>query len=850
MSGFNKFGGSQFVQYIFSGSAASAASAMEEAEEQFEEVFDWFEILLEEINAQLDLMNAKLENAVGIKDKESIISQLLSGNHYKLDELSEGLKLYTDYANKLLAKIPNQYKKMSEDGAVYITEFYGDANEEVVEAINNYREWAEKVQDLNQQLEETRKEISSLRVQTMDMINTEYDNEIGLITNVNDRIQDTMDFLEESGKRVSGTFYDEMIKNSTKQLDKLKEQRIKMQDELDEAVKSGDVKKFSEDWYEMVNAIYDVDASIIECETDIEEFQNAILDLHWDNFDKIIDAIDNISDEAEQLRDLIDDDDIADDVGNWTRDGIAALGLVAEEMEKAKYRAELYGKEIEQLNKDYAAGKYSTDEYNEKLKDLKDSQWDSIDAYESAKKAIIDLNKTRIEAVKDGIQKEIDAYEKLISKRKEDLNAQKDAHDFNKTVQDQQKEIDKIQRQIDAMEGDTSAAAIAKRKKLQEELYNAQQELAETYYDHDIETQQNALDKELEAYRQEKEDRMEELDNYLKNEEQVLADSLQLILGNADGISAFLKDIEENYGVSIYSSVVDPWNDGADALAKYLEMLKAIKGEQEDLQLEADKTASALLDTINKSASSTTSAEYVEPPKPEPTPTPTPTKPKWFDILMQMLRKKRSGGGSSRSSSSSSVGVGTTVTVKDSATNFAKDGGNGTKMQSWVPGSSFTVMETSGDKVLIGIPGASGGQYTGWVDKKDLVGYAKGTTGVKKSQLARIDEGDLEELVLHADGNGRLAFLSKGTSVIPADITENLMKLGSIDPTEMLKRSTPSIGAPHIINNTMELNINVGEIIHAEHIDKDSLPDIQNAIQKQLDNYMKQVNNGLKRYAR
>ena len=832
------FYGDYLSKYQSGLSGHGSLDKAEEAEEQFEEVFDWFEILLEEINAQLDLMNAKLENAVGIKDKEGILSQLLSGNHYKLEELSEGLKLYTDYANKLLAKIPNQYKKMSEDGAVYITEFYGDANEEVVEAINNYREWAEKVQDLNQQLEETRKEISSLRVQTMDMINTEYDNEIGLITNVNDRIQDTMDFLEESGKRVSGTFYDEMIKNSTKQLDKLKEQRIKMQDELDEAVKSGDVKKFSEDWYEMVNAIYDTDAAIIECETDIEGFQNSINDLHWDNFEKIIDAIDAISDEAEQLRDLIDDDDIADDVGNWTRDGIAALGLAAEEMEKAKYRAELYGKEIEQLNNDYAAGKYSTDEYNEKLKDLKDSQWDSIDAYESAKKAIIDLNKTRIEAVKDGIQKEIDAYEKLISKRKEDLNAQKDAHDFNKTVQDQQKEIDKIQRQIDAMEGDTSAAAIAKRKKLQEELYNAQQELAETYYDHDIETQQNALDKELEAYRQEKEDRMEELDNYLKNEEQVLADSLQLILGNADGISAFLKDIEENYGVSIYSSVVDPWNDGADALAKYLEMLKAIKGEQEDLQLEADKTASSLLDTINKSASSTTSAEYVEPPKPEPKPTPKPTKPS---------RPKRSGGGSS---SSSSVGVGTTVTVKNSATNFAKDGGNGTRMQSWVPGSSFTVMETSGDKVLIGIPGASGGQYTGWVDKKDLVGYAKGTTGVKKSQLARIDEGDLEELVLHADGNGRLAFLSKGTSVIPADITENLMKLGSIDPTEMLKRSTPSIGAPHIINNNMELNMEFGSLVHVDNCTQDAIPELQKMVRSEFDNMMKQVNNGLKRYAR
>ena len=159
-------------------------------------------------------------------------------------------------------------------------------------------------------------------------------------------------------------------------------------------------------------------------------------------------------------------------------------------------------------------------------------------------------------------------------------------------------------------------------------------------------------------------------------------------------------------------------------------------------------------------------------------------------------------------------------------------------------------METSGNKVLIGIPGASGGQYTGWVDKKDLVGYAKGTTGVKKSQLARIDEGDLEELVLHADGNGRLAFLSKGTSVIPADITENLMKLGSIDPTEMLKRSTPSIGAPHIINNNMELNMEFGSLVHVDNCTQDAIPELQKMVRSEFDNMMKQVNNGLKRYAR
>lgn len=808
-------------------SLSDAADSMSDSADEFEEVVDWFEMLLEEIENNISLMNAQLENAVGINAKKGIYSQILDTEYFKVKELNEGIKLYADYSAKLFAKIPEQYREMAKNGAVAITDFVGDANEEVVEAINNYREWAGKVADLNQQLEETRREISETHVQIQEMVKTEYTNKIGLTTVKNDQIQSAIDLLEEQGERASDVFYKAMTKNSQEQLIKLREQRKEMQNELDKAVKSGGVEKFSEDWYSMVNAIYEVDASIIDCETDIEGFQNAINDLHWENFDKIITAIDNVSDEAEQLRGLIDDDDIADDVGNWTSDGITSLGLLAQEMEKAKYRAELYGEQIKQLNKDYAAGKYSTDEYNEKLKELKDSQYDSIDAMKSAKKSIIDVNKTRIEAVKNGIQKEIDAYEKLISKRKENLSSQKDAHDWAKTLKEHNDEIDKIQRQIDAMSGDNSAAATAKRKKLEAELAEAQSSLNEDLYSHDIETQQNALDKELDAYKENQDKKMEELDNYLKNEEQVLADSLKLILENADGIDAFLKNISEEYGVSIYDAVVDPWSDGADALARYLEMLKELRGEQEGIQKEADSNANDTVNNINKSTTDTTSAEYVEPPKPEPKPS-----------------RPSSGGGYY---APSSVGVGSAVTVKDSATNFSRDGGNGTKMQGWVPGSTFTVMETSGDQVLIGIPGSG---YTGWVNKNDLVGFAKGTKGVKSSQLAMIDENGLEELVLHADGNGKLAFLSKGTSVIPADITENLMKLGSIDPTEMLKRNTPSIGAPHITNNNMELNLEFGSLVHVDNCNQDAIPELQKMVRSEFDNMMKQVNGGLKRYTR
>lgn len=154
-------GGGTFARYGFSGnggytkydvnnsivdSFGNAADSISDAADKFEEVFDWFEVLLEEIENNISLMNAKLENAVGISAKKGIYSEIINTEQFKLQELYEGVKLYSDYANKLLAKVPDQYKEMAKNGAVAITNFLGEANQEVVDSINNYREWAKKLQ--------------------------------------------------------------------------------------------------------------------------------------------------------------------------------------------------------------------------------------------------------------------------------------------------------------------------------------------------------------------------------------------------------------------------------------------------------------------------------------------------------------------------------------------------------------------------------------------------------------------------------------------------------------------------------------------------------------------------------
>jgi hypothetical protein len=166
-------------------------------------------------------------------------------------------------------------------------------------------------------------------------------------------------------------------------------------------------------------------------------------------------------------------------------------------------------------------------------------------------------------------------------------------------------------------------------------------------------------------------------------------------------------------------------------------------------------------------------------------------------------------------------------------------------MASFVKGGTYTVMQTSGNQVLIG----KGGVATGWVDKKDLSKYAKGTLGTKKNELAWVDENGLEEIVMHAQ-NGRLAYLTKGSSVIPHDISENLMELGKVDPKTWLDNNRPTSVPASFVTQNNKIDMQFGSMINIEHADKDSIPEIKAAVQKQLDSYMKNINNGIKRYSR
>lgn len=413
------------------GDISDATGSVEDAADDAKQTIDFIEYRLEEIENAITRTTNRIANFLDdtsqTKDKNNLYEEIVNAEKQKASTYFSAAATYNKKAAQLLSEVPAEYQEMAKNGAIAIKDFIGENEGEIADAIEEYRTWSSKAEDAENNYLASIAEISAKRLEQLQDIADDFENIVGLTEQHANLIQAEMDLLDEAGERLSENFYNELMKDSKKQIEDLNNKRASLQDILDNAVKSGDVQVGSDDWYEMVNAIFDVDDAILECKKDIEGFQNSINDLYWDNLDKLIDRIDNVDSELSHLYNLVSDEEkVVDDAGNWTKDGVTALGLLAQQLEVANFKVEQYGEAIAHLEKDYAAGLYSTDEYNEKLAELKENQWDAIEAQESAKKSIIDLNKTRIASVKNAIEKEISAYQKLIETKKEELQLQKD----------------------------------------------------------------------------------------------------------------------------------------------------------------------------------------------------------------------------------------------------------------------------------------------------------------------------------------------------------------------------------------------------------------------------------------
>lgn len=189
----------------------------------------------------LSILKANLDNVTGSFAKNNLIDAELGVTEEKFKNYSDALNMYTQKANDALSKLPADIAAKVKDGAVDLTTFVGDGNKEVVEAIKDYEQWADKVSDCKQELAELRTAIRQLELEKFNNIMEDFTSQFDLHEDGKELISKQVDLLKEAGQLIGESFFTTQIDQSKKQLALLEDEKVQLVNQMSSAIGSGRV---------------------------------------------------------------------------------------------------------------------------------------------------------------------------------------------------------------------------------------------------------------------------------------------------------------------------------------------------------------------------------------------------------------------------------------------------------------------------------------------------------------------------------------------------------------------------------------------------------------------------------
>ena len=220
---------------------AKSGSSTKEKKDEYKELFDFFERRIKNLNAALSLLKTNLDNVTGSFAKNKLIDAEIAISEEKFKNYSDALNMYTEKANEALSKLPTDIAEKVKDGAVDLTTFIGDGNKDVVEAIKDYEQWADKVADCKQELAELKTAIRQLELEKFNNIVEEFTNQFDLREDGKDLISKQIALLKEAGELIGESFFNKQIEQSKKQLELLEAEKAKLVEQMESALASGRV---------------------------------------------------------------------------------------------------------------------------------------------------------------------------------------------------------------------------------------------------------------------------------------------------------------------------------------------------------------------------------------------------------------------------------------------------------------------------------------------------------------------------------------------------------------------------------------------------------------------------------
>lgn len=338
-----------------------------------------------------------------------------------------------------------------------------------------------------------------------------------------DRISTTLDnsleLKEARGDQITEEDYQRPLELANEQIDELykkREQLLKQQAIYD----VGSAK-----YDEYADQIADVDDEIYGLLGDIEDLKDKIWEVRWEPFFDGMEAAENLRDEMDQIRDLLDSDAFVDTKGGLTAEGITNLSLISSAMNVEKQRIRDFQEAISKLNEDLDAGNISTSEYEEQLDSFLSEIRSGVSAVNDYEDEILSLHEEMLQAENDIIQNSIEKYQKLNKERQES-----DAYARN--IRNQTKEINQIEAQLSALSGVTNESALRQKKLLEAQLAELQDELDQTQQDHAYDVRDQGYQNLSDSLNEQLNDTLDNIKYNSSEQERVISEMLNHIVNN------------------------------------------------------------------------------------------------------------------------------------------------------------------------------------------------------------------------------------------------------------------------------------------------------------------------------
>ena len=514
------------------------------------EKIDWIEIAIDRINRKVQSL-AKVAESTYKK-----LSSRLSASKDEIstitDELDLQQKAYRRYMQEASSVgLDEGIAKLVRDGTVDIRQY----DKDTVSLINDYKKWYEKALACSEAVSNLHDELASLYEARFEYAQKDFDNQLGVIEHRIEMYNKALETHETKGYMASAEYYSALADVQKSNISMLQNELKGLNKYFNDAMNSGEIEEYSDAWYSMKSAIFDVEEALADANNQLIEYANSMREIQWSYFDYARDRIAKLTEESDFLIDLMSNSELFDDNGKFNDRGIATVGLHAQNFDTYMAQADAYFKEMQKIEEQIARDPYNTT-LIQRRDELLGLQQDAIKSAEAEKQAVKSL-------VEEGIGKELDALKELIDAYEESLDSAKDLYEYQKKISDKSANIAAIQKQLAAYANDSSEENRARVQKLQENLRKAQEDLQETEYDQYIKDQKELLSGLYDEYE-------DVLNARLDDIESLFSDMIDLSNEHAAEIYSVLQEISGMVGYSLSSGVDGIWNNTAyDSVGRY-----------------------------------------------------------------------------------------------------------------------------------------------------------------------------------------------------------------------------------------------------------------------------------------